>query len=87
MTGKMTDKDIANTMLNDYKLLASSLNTYITEAQNDTLRNDYIKILQDTYNVQNQIFDAMNKKGWYQVKQADMSEIAKAQNQYANMQL
>ncbi len=87
MAAKMTDQDIANTILNDYKLLASSLNTYITESQNDTLRKDYIKLLQETYNAQKQIFDAMNKKGWYEIQQADVSEIAKAQNEYANIQL
>ena len=84
---KMTDQDVANDILNNYKLLASSLNTYITESQNDTLRNDYIKILQETYHAQKQIFDLMNQKGWYQVKPADLSEIAKAQNEYAGVQL
>ncbi|RQD77898.1 MAG: spore coat protein [Candidatus Syntrophonatronum acetioxidans] len=87
MAGKMTDQDIANTILNDYKFMCSSLNTYITEAQNVSLRNDYISILQNSYQIQKEIFDTMNKKGWYEIKPADVSDIAKAQNQYANIQL
>ncbi len=83
----MTDQDIANTILNDYKLMCSSINTYITEAQNEKLRNDYIKVLQDMYSCQKQMFDTMSKKGWYQVQNADMSEIARAQQQYTNVQL
>lgn len=84
---KMQDKDIANSILNDYKLICSSINTYITESQNNSLRNDYIKILQDMYSMQKQVFDSMNQKGWYQVKSADMSDIAKAQSEYGNIRL
>lgn len=83
----MKDQDIANSILSDYKLLCSSINTYITEAQNENLRNDYINVLQDMYNCQKQMFDTMSQKGWYQVQNADMSEIARAQQQYANVQL
>ncbi len=87
MAGKLTDQDIANSMLNDYKLMCSSLNTYISEAQNVSIRNDYMSILQNSYDIQKEIFDTMNKKGWYEVKPANVSDIAKAQNQYANVQL
>ncbi|UNC92382.1 spore coat protein [Candidatus Contubernalis alkaliaceticus] len=83
----MKDQDIANSILNDYKLMCSSINTYITEAQNQNLRNDYINVLQDMYNCQKQMFDTMSQKGWYQVQNADMSEIARAQQQYAKVQL
>lgn len=83
----MTDQDIANSVLNDYKFICSSLNTYITEAQSDSLRQDYQRILQDTYNLQKQVFNSMNQKGWYEIKLASMSDIAKAQNEYGNVQL
>ncbi len=83
----MKDQDISTSVLNDYKLICSSINTYITEAQNQNLRNDYINVLQDMYNCQKQMFDTMSQKGWYQVQNADMSEIARAQQQYSNVQL
>ncbi len=60
LMAKMQDKDFANSILNDYKLMCSSLNTYITESQSNALRNDYIKMLQETYKCQKQLFDSMN---------------------------
>ncbi|PKM79003.1 MAG: spore coat protein [Firmicutes bacterium HGW-Firmicutes-13] len=84
---KMQDKDLANSILNDYKLMCRNLNIYITESQNNALRNDYIKMLQSTYNCQKQLFDSMNQKGWYPVDSADMADISRVQNQYGNVQL
>ncbi|MGE5577627.1 MAG: spore coat protein [Syntrophothermus sp.] len=81
-TGKLSDKDLAERMLNNHKLAASHLTQLILEAANESLRHDYINILQKTFDHQKQLWDLMNKRGWYQVQAASQQEIARAQSQY-----
>lgn len=84
---KITDQDIAQTMLKDEKFMCNLINNSILEASNDNLRRDWSTCMQNTQQMQKKVFDAMNQKGWYQPAKADMQQISQAQNQFSSNQM
>lgn len=72
---QVTEENLLNLALNEAKLMASSLNTYILEAVSESMRRDYMTILGDVYSQQKQIFDCMEQKGYYQLANATPAEI------------
>lgn len=75
----ISDNDLANNILNQHKLEATSLTNLILESANNNLRSDCINILQNSFNHQKQIFDLMASKGWYQTQAATQQDITNAQ--------
>lgn len=75
------DKEILTVLLDEHKLSATSLTNLVLESANQTLRNDVTGILNNTFKHQKQIFDIMSQKGWYQVQNASMQDVTKAQQQ------
>lgn len=87
MTGQgmqFSDRDILQVCINETKHMAASLNTYILEANSDQLRRDYMNVLGDVYSQQKQVFDLMQQKGYYQVKDANPQDIAQAQSKFSS---
>ncbi|MGI6066110.1 MAG: spore coat protein [Bacillota bacterium] len=81
------DKDIAHDRLIHQKYLAASYTTMATEASNDTLLSDVMKICQEEIQANHQIFNLMNQRGWYQIQAADQTQISQAQSQIQQMQM
>lgn len=79
---QFSEQNVLQMALNDTKLMASSINSYILEAADDQLRRDYMTVLGDVYSQQKQIFDIMEQKGYYQTKQATPQEIDEAKQQF-----
>lgn len=80
---QMQDKDILQICLNESKHMASSLNIYIQEATSEQLRRDYMTVLGDLYSQEKQIYDYMQQKGYYNVKNASPQDISQAQNRFS----
>lgn len=83
---QFSDRDILQVCLNESKHLAASMNTYILEANNEQLRRDYMNVLGDVYSQQKQVYDLMQQKGYYQVKNANPQDIAQAQSKFTSQQ-
>ena len=79
---QFSEENVLQMALNDTKLMAASINSYILEASDDQLRRDYMTVLGDVYSQQKQIFDMMEQKGYYQTKQATPQEINEAKQQF-----
>lgn len=80
---QMTDQDMLQIALNETKHLTSALNTSILEAKDEQLRRDYMTALGDLYSEQKQIFDLMEQKGFYNVKDATPQDIEQAKNKFS----
>ena len=76
-----SDREILNAILNDHKLAASSLTTLVIEGANQDVRNDANQVLTNVFGQQKKVFDLMNTKGWYNVKQATQQDATMAQQQ------
>lgn len=66
VTGGMGDKKIINDVVASQKLISSSYNTYASECINVNLRNEFMNILNDEHEIHSELFDEMQKRGWYQ---------------------
>jgi spore coat protein CotF len=80
---QLADRDIMQVCLNESKHLASSLNIYIQEAANEQLRRDYMTVLGEIYSQEKQLFDYMQQKGYYNVKNATPQEVSQAQSKFS----
>ena len=49
--------------------------TWANECAHKELRNEFLSILNDEHMIQTEIFDEMQSRGWYQVKQADQTMV------------
>jgi Spore coat protein len=81
---QISDRDLLQVCLNESKHLASSLNIYIQEATSEQLRRDYMTVLGDVYSQEKQLFDLMQQKGYYSVKNASPQDIAQAQSKFSS---
>ncbi|MGI6558083.1 MAG: spore coat protein [Limnochordia bacterium] len=77
----LTDQDLAAKILSEHKCAASSITQAILETADDSLRGEYMGILEKTLNHQKMIFDYMYKKGWYKLTPASPEEISYAKGQ------
>ena len=82
--GQVTEESLLNLALNETKLMASSINTYILEASSDALRRDYMTVLGDIYIKQKQLFDCMEQKGYYQLTDATAAEVEQTRTKFQN---
>jgi len=86
MPQQQKDKQITHDCLTHQKYLASSYTIMATETTNDALLTDVMKICQEELQANHQIFNFMNKQGWYPVQAADQNQIYQAQNQAQQIQ-
>jgi spore coat protein CotF len=80
---QLSDRDILQVCLNECKHKASSLNVYIQEATSEQLRRDYMTVLGDVYSQEQQLFELMQQKGYYNVKNASAQEISQVKNKFS----
>ncbi|HHY65345.1 MAG TPA: spore coat protein [Clostridiaceae bacterium] len=85
-TPTFSDQEIMNDVLSSEKQMITAYGTYLAESTCENLRSELAKIINDKQQIQYQIFDAMQKKGWYNVKNANMNDVQTAAQKYQNIQ-
>lgn len=83
----LTEKEILNDLLLTEKQGTSALNTFITESTCANLRQNLKNILQDEYSIHENIYNAMNQKGWYTPSDAPAQEVQKVKTQFNQLQV
>lgn len=71
----LSEKDMMQDLLTTEKQIISSYSTGVTESSSMHLRSTLVNNLNCAQDIQFRVFEAMNKKGWYPVKQAQPAEI------------
>ncbi len=69
------DKDIANDVLFTIKSISNGLNLYTHEASNQAIYQEIQSMLNETNQLQRELFNLMNRKGWYQVEPAPTQNV------------
>ena len=82
MTQTLTDKEILEDLLASQKAITGGYNTFTNECAHQTVRTDFLNILQDEHCIQANLFTQMQKRGWYQTTDAQQQEIDQARNKY-----
>ena len=80
----MVEKDYLSDVLMSQKQISTNYNTFANECSNPQLRTEFMNILNDEHYIQADIYTQMSKRGWYQVKPADMQEINQVKQKFQN---
>ena len=71
--------------LDSQKRITSTYNTFTNECEHQNLRTDFMNILKEEHNIENEIFNQMSQRGWYQVPPAEQPKIDAAKQKFSNM--
>ncbi len=80
----LTDKDIAQDLLNAQKMSMQTFNTLAYESSNESLKRDVLSILQEEHLMHSQVFNYMNQRGWYEPRPADRNDVQILASKLAN---
>lgn len=80
----MTEREMMEDVLCAQKHIAASYNTYSGECTAPQLRSAFLGILAEEQELGAQIFEEMSNRGWYQVKEADQSDVMKAKQKFVD---
>ncbi|MDR1102044.1 MAG: spore coat protein [Clostridiales bacterium] len=78
----MGDKEILNDCLTSEKNCTNVYNTFANECVNPQLRTDFLNTLKDAHDIQTELFNDMQTRGWYTVKGAKQEDIVQAAQKY-----
>jgi hypothetical protein len=81
----MGDKEHVFDSLQAQKKVSEGYNTFASECVNANLKNDFINILKDEQQIEYELFQELQNRGWYQVQQAPQAQIDQAKQKFSNM--
>jgi spore coat protein CotF len=79
----MGDKELMNDSIASQKHIEGAYNTYANECVNPALRTDFLNILKEEHDIQAELFSEMQKRGWYQTKPAEQSDINQSKQKFS----
>ena len=82
----MTDRELMDDGLSCQKHVTGTYNTFANECATPELRRDMMQILEEEHTIQQNIFDEMSKRGWYQTPPAEPIKMEQAKQKFQNMQ-
>lgn len=80
----MNDQERITDMILTEKKMSTNYNTFASECVNDQLRDEYLRILNQSHMTQTALFKAAQSKGWYTVDAAPQSKISEAYNKFSS---
>ncbi|MDR0914961.1 MAG: spore coat protein [Oscillospiraceae bacterium] len=78
----MGDKEYMQDILLTSKTLVGLYHYATQESSTEQLHNQFQSNLNDTLNMQHNIFAAMEKNGWYQTQQAEQEQVNQVKSKY-----
>ena len=78
----MNDQERITDMILTEKKMSTNYNTFASECVDDQLRDEYLKILNQSHMTQTALFKAAQSKGWYTVEAAPQSKISETYNKF-----
>lgn len=78
----MNDQERVTDMILTEKKMSTNYNTFASECVDDQLRDEYLKILNQSHMTQTALFKAAQTKGWYTVEVAPQSKISETYNKF-----
>ena len=78
-----TDKEILGDGLSAQKATTALFNTAADECVHDNVRNTMLKILEQEHSIQNEVFQMMHARGFYETPAAQESKIREAEQKHS----
>ena len=82
VTKNFDDREIMDDILTSEKHVTSTYNSFCNECVNMSLKSDFLNILQESHNMQSNVFSQMHQKGWYQPAQASQQQVTQAKTKF-----
>ena len=79
---KLKERDIMFDALMSQKFLTENYNCALLESQTPQVRSAVSAILSDEHEIENEIFELLLSRGWYETKDAEKSEISKMREKF-----
>lgn len=86
MDNKLTDQELLTDALSSQKFITANYNTFSGECACDNLRGKMLNILDQEHKIQNEIFQEMQKRGWYKTEPAEQQKIQETKQKFSNTQ-
>ena len=84
-TQNFSDKEILTDILSSQKHATGGYNTSANESATPAVKTDFMNILTEEHQIQNDVFKEMQKRGWYPIEAADHNKIQQAKQKYQSM--
>ena len=81
----MSDKDRMSDALASQKFITCLYNTGANECEHMELKSDIMGILHEEHQIQQDIFDDMKKRGWYESREADPEKLEQAREDFRSI--
>lgn len=80
----MNDQERMTDFLSSEKKMSSNYDTFASECVNIPLRDDFLKLFNQSHHTQTQLFQVAQSKGWYNPEQAPADKINQAFTKFNN---
>lgn len=80
----MKDQEMLTDLLLTEKKMSGNYNTFASECVNVKLRDAFVSMLTQGHMTQTDLYSAAQKKGWYQVEQAQAQKVSQAAQKFTN---
>jgi spore coat protein CotF len=81
-TPQMNIRDFANDLLATEKHITDAYSTYLNEASNQALYQEFLSIFTEAQNEQRELYNLMFRKGWYALDAADGQQLQQKHQQF-----
>lgn len=78
-----TDKEILGDGLSTQKATTDLFNTASNECVHDAVRNTFLQILEQEHSIQNEVFNMMHARGYYETPAAEDKKIQEAKQKFS----
>lgn len=82
----MNDQERITDFICSEKKMSANYDTFASECVNLSLRDDFLRIFNQSHQTQTDLFKLAQSKGWYQVEQAPQSKVSQAYTRFSNQQ-
>jgi len=82
----MKDMEIMTDLLTSQKTITENYNNYANECASKELKNSFLNILQEEHQIQADVFQVMNQRGWYKTQPADQNQLSTTKQKFESMQ-
>ena len=80
----MNDQERMTDFICSEKKMSANYDTFASECVCLPLRDDFLNILNQSHQIQTDLFKIAQSKGWYQVEQAPASKVSQAYTKFSN---
>ena len=81
----MCEREILDDILSSQKMITGLYNTSANECAAPVIRDEFLSILSEEHQMQAEVFDEMQKRGWYPTTPAEDQKVQSAKQKFTDM--